>query len=162
MNEDLNQIPLKEHIHNVAPVVGVGDSYREDLDVLIGELSKLNCFDGDPEYPIEFKDVITGEIEKGAIEVGFFGSRANGSQIPMKSDLDVVAINPKVNELFPTKGLPPVDLAGKLNYWGSKTVGMAPAPRIHINRYPRNDKKSVPPQIIRSTVWVWRREPTKK
>lgn len=157
MNEDLIRIPLREQIRSINPVVGSKESYQK-LDDLIDQLKKLNCFDGDPEYASEFREVILGEIKKGAERVGFFGSRADGSQIPNKSDLDVIVINPKVNELFPKKGLAPVDLAGKINYWGSKIPGMAAAPRIHINRYSRFDKRNIPPQIIRSAVWVWTKE----
>lgn len=158
MNEDLKLEPLREQIQSINPVVGLGEAYQDKLDLLIEQLSKLHCFDGDPEYAAEFKEVILGEIKKGAARIGFFGSRANGSQIPYKSDLDVIVISPKVNDLFPKKGLASVDLAGKINYWGSKTIGIVPAPRIHINRYSRLDKKCVPAQILRSAVWVWTKE----
>lgn len=153
MNEDLTSAPLKEKIHSVTTVVGTGESFQQKIRILLEQLGGLHCFDDDPEYMEEFKGVIINEVGKGAEKIGLIGSRAEGTQQPGKSDLDVVVINPKVNEIFPKKGLEKVELAGKINYWGSKAIGMAPAPRIHINRYSRRERNNE--QVIRNAVWVW-------
>ena len=155
MNEEVLQTSVKDKIRSLASVVGTKEDYLFRLDVLLQQLGELGCFDNDPEYLKEFKEVIEAEIRKGATRVGFFGSRAEGAHRPGKSDLDVASINPD----YRRKKLSDVSMAGKINYWGSKTPGMALSPRIHINRYTDLNKDNR--TILRNAMWVWVKEASK-
>lgn len=160
MNEEPTPVSIIELLRSLRPVIGTKGDYLQQLETLLAQLAGLNCFDGDTKYMEEVKKVILSEIEKGAEKIGFFGSRAKGTQKPGRSDFDVVVVNRKVSMLFPKKGLTPVDVAGTINYWSSKTTDITPTPRIHINRYNKQDRDNL--SLMKKVVWLWEKEPSRK
>lgn len=100
--------------------MGRGEGHQQELDKVLQQLADLNCFDGDSSFLNDFRETLFDEIKNGAEKVGIIGSRAKGTQISNKSDLDVVTINPRVSKNSPSKDLQVVEnkknkLLGKQN-----------------------------------------------